>query len=165
MFRYSVVLCLSLAGALCWAQPAPFLHLDQEIALPGVEGRIDHLSADVARQRVFVAALGNGTVESVDIGQGRRAGQINGLKEPQGLVYVPANETVYVASGGDGTVRSYNGRTLQPLKSVALGDDADNLRYDARNGQVLAGYGSGAIALLGLDLARRGDLGLPVHPE
>lgn len=141
------------------------LHFDREIILPGVQGRIDHLSADVAGQRVFLADLGNGTVDAVALDRGERVGQINGLKDPQGIVYVPENRTVYVASGGDGMVRSYDGRTLKPLKSVDLGDDADNLRYDAGRRLVLAGYGSGAIAGLGLDLSRRGDLRLPVHPE
>lgn len=167
MFRYTVFLSLGLAAcsSTAWAQQTPVLRFEREIILPGVQGRIDHLSADVAGRRVFVAALGNGTAEAVDLGLGRRVGQINGLKEPQGVVYVPANGRLYVASGGDGTVRSYDGRTLKPVKSVALGDDADNLRYDARRKELLAGYGSGAIAELGLDLARRGDFHLPAHPE
>jgi hypothetical protein len=161
-----LVLTLTLAaGALSFAQRVSVLHLDREISLPGVEGRIDHLSADIAGQRVFVAALGNGTVEVVDLGQNKRSGEIKGLKEPQGVAYVPASGTIYVASGGDGVIRSYDGRTLKPLKSVALGEDADNLRYDAVHKQILAGYGSGAIAVLGLDLTRRAELRLPVHPE
>jgi hypothetical protein len=48
---------------------------------------------------------------------------------------------------------------------VSLGDDADNLRYDAVHQQLLAGYGKGAIAVLGLDLARRANFPLPAHPE
>ena len=39
------------------------LRLVQTIAMPSVEGRIDHLSADVKGQRVFVAALGNNSLE------------------------------------------------------------------------------------------------------
>ena len=35
------------------------LSLIRTIELPGVEGRIDHLAVEVARQRLFVAALGN----------------------------------------------------------------------------------------------------------
>jgi hypothetical protein len=167
MFRYAFFPFLFIASCLstALAQQGPVLRLEKEIVLASVQGRIDHFSADVAGRRVFVSALGNGTVEVVALDQGRRVGQITGLKGPQGVVYVPANRTVYVASGGDGTVRSYDGRTLKPLKSVDLGDDADNLRYDAGRRMVLAGYGGGAIAELGLDLTRRGDLALPVHPE
>jgi len=167
MSRYATFLYLGLASCSSagWAQPTPALHFEREIILPDVQGRIDHLAADVAGRRVFVAALGNGTAEVVDLGLGRRVGQITGLKGPQGVVYVPANGRLYVASGGDGIVHSYDGRTLKLLKTVDLGDDADNLRYDAKRKLVLAGYGSGAIAQLGLDLARRGDFHLPVHPE
>jgi DNA-binding beta-propeller fold protein YncE len=141
------------------------LRLEREIPLTGVEGRIDHLSADVAGKRVFIAALGNGTVEVVDMAQGKRTGQIKGLKEPQGVAYAPSNGALYVAGGGDGTVRSFDSHTLAPLHGIALGPDADNLRLDAAHGQLLAGYGAGGVAVLGLDLARRANLALPVHPE
>ena len=149
------------------AQPGPAgsLRLEREIPLPGVEGRIDHLAADIAGQRVFVAALGNGTLEIVDLAQGKRIAQIKGLKEPQGVAYAPASGAVYIASGGDGTVRSFDSHTLKPLHDVSLGSDADNLRLDAAHSQLLAGYGSGAIAVLGLDLSRRATFDLPAHPE
>src|SRR5215469_2460648 len=160
--------CLVHVGTLVTAQPpapAGSLHLEREIPLPGVEGRIDHLAADVAGQRVFVAALGNGTVEIVDLDRGTRTGQIKGLKEPQGVAYAPSSGAVYVAGGGDGTVRSFDSHTLRPLHDVMLGQDADNLRLDAAHGQLLAGYGSGAIAVLGLDLSRKANFALPAHPE
>jgi DNA-binding beta-propeller fold protein YncE len=166
MFRMVLLVCCVLgAGEAAHAQTAPPLHLQREIPLPQVAGRIDHLSADVAGGRVFVAALGNGTVEVVDLRLGRRVSRIEGLHEPQGVLYLAANKTLYVADGDDGKVRSFDGRTLQPLKTLSLGEDADDLRYDPVHGEVLAGYGTGGIAMLGLDLVRRADLRLPVHPE
>jgi YVTN family beta-propeller protein len=161
-----VISCLIPACSAMWAQPAPgSLRLDRVIPLPGVEGRIDHLAADIKGQRIFVAALGNGTVEVVDVAQGKRTAQIKGLKEPQGVAYVPSNGAVYVAGGGDGTVRSFDSQTLKPLHDVSLGTDADNLRFDGAHNQLLAGYGSGAIAVLGLDLSKRATFALPAHPE
>jgi len=160
------VFCLMSLCGLAQAQPAPgTLRLEREIPLPGVEGRIDHMAADASGQRVFVAALGNGTLEIVDVAQGKRTAQIKALKEPQGVAYVPESGAVYVAGGGDGTVRSFDSHTLKPLQQVTLGDDADNLRYDAARRQILAGYGKGAIAVLGLDLAKQGEFPLPAHPE
>lgn len=143
----------------------PVLRLEREIALPGVEGRIDHLSADVEGQRIFVAALGNGTVEVVDLREGKRVGEIKGLKEPQGLLYLQFSDALYVASGGDGTVRSYDGRTLAALKSITVGDDADNLRWDHQSDSIMVGYGNGAIALLNQSLTGKVEVRLPVHPE
>ena len=165
--RFALALtCLIPACALSVAQAPPgSLKLEREISLPGVEGRIDHLSADVKGQRLFVSALGNGTLEVVDVAQGHRTAQIKGLKNPQGVVYVASNAAIYVASGGDGTVRSFDSHTLKPLHDVSLGEDADNIRYDKVHDQLLVGFGNGAIAALGLDLSRRANFALPVHPE
>lgn len=168
MMRRNVLLALGLISSCVLAvaqEPPGSLRLEREIPLPGIQGRIDHLAADVAGQRVFVAALGNGTLEVVDVKQGKRTAEIKDLKEPQGVAYVPANGAIYVAGGGDGTVRSFDSQTLKPLHEVNLGEDADNLRYDAARGQLLAGYGKGAIAVLGLDLAKKANFSLPVHPE
>src|ERR1700741_4080359 len=74
-----------------YAQDASPLHLEKEIPLPGVEGRIDHFSVDVLGQRLFVAALENGTVEVVDVRRGERSAEIKGLSEPQGLYYSSQN--------------------------------------------------------------------------
>src|SRR5437762_811158 len=72
-----------------YSQGNPPLKMVQTIPLPGVEGRIDHLSVDLKGQRLFVAALGNNTLEVVDLAQGKRIRSITGLREPQGVVYVP----------------------------------------------------------------------------
>jgi len=42
------------------------LALVRSIDLPRVEGRIDHLAFDAATQRLYIAALGNNTVEVLD---------------------------------------------------------------------------------------------------
>ena len=163
--RNSLLIIAAALGCAVSLAQTPALKLEREIPLPGVEGRIDHLSDDLEGQRVFVAALGNGTIEVVDFRQGQRAGEIKGLKEPQGLLYLPANHALYVATGGDGMVRSYDGRTLALLKSVSVGDDADNLRYDLQRERVLVGYGEGAIASLSRDLTDKVEVKLPAHPE
>ena len=166
MLRSFALALLISACALSFAQQLPgSLRLESEVPLPGVEGRIDHLAADVSGQRVFISALGSGSVQIVDMAQVKRTAEIKGLKEPQGVAYVPSNGAIYVASGGDGTVRSFDSHTLNPLQSVTLGQDADNLRYDVAHNQLLAGYGSGALAVLGLDLSRRANFALPAHPE
>ena len=57
---------LLLGSGAARAQNGP-LRLVQTIPMPGVEGRIDHLAVDLKGQRLFVAALGNNTVEVVDL--------------------------------------------------------------------------------------------------
>ncbi len=60
------------------------LRLTQTVALPKVAGRIDHLTMDVAGERSFVCALGNNTLEVLDLRKGERAHTITGLGSPQG---------------------------------------------------------------------------------
>ena len=42
------------------------LTLVRAVEMPGVKGRIDHLTVDLSSGRLFVAALGNDTVEVID---------------------------------------------------------------------------------------------------
>src|SRR2546428_1623480 len=93
------------------ASDAGPLRLIQTIPLPGVEGRIDHLAVDLAGQRLFVAALGNNTVEVIDLKKGQRLHSVAGFKEPQGIAYLPETNTVAVADGG--------GRVVTPLVGAA----------------------------------------------
>ena len=141
------------------------LELERAIPLPDVSGRIDHLAIDVPHRRLFVAELGNGSVERIDLSSGETH-RIQGLKEPQGLAYLPDRDQLVVASAGDGTVRFFDAGTLAPVGSVSLGNDADNVRLDPKTGHVVIGYGSGALAIL--DPARRavvGTIKLGAHPE
>lgn len=141
-----------LVGALLFGLGVPFavasLTLERTIPLPGVEGRIDHFSVDVPGARLFVAALGNNTVEVVDLKQGRVVRSLTGFAEPQGVVFLPEINRLYVAGGGDGTLRILDGTSFETIKSVSVGDDADNLRSDPSGMQVYVGYGSGALGVL-----------------
>jgi hypothetical protein len=141
------------------------LHLEKEIPLPGVEGRIDHFAADDTGLRLFIAALGNGSVEIVDVQKGQRTAEIKGLKEPQGTFYDTKTNRLYVATGGDGKLRIYDATTLEVHKTVEFGDDADNVRYDRRTGDVWVGYGNGGIGIVNSMGQKVGAVGLGTHPE
>src|SRR5436309_3227469 len=92
---------LLLAVAVLPGRAVEPLKLARTIPLPGVEGRIDHLSVDVLRRRLFVAALGNNTLEVVDLKAGQCIQTIKGLHAPQGVLYVQALNRIYVANGED----------------------------------------------------------------
>jgi len=57
---------------------------------------------DTTGHRVFIAALGNNTVEVVDLPGKARMHTITGLHEPQGVLYIPSLQRLVVANGGDG---------------------------------------------------------------
>lgn len=148
------------------AEPAAPLVLERTIALKGVSGRIDHLAVDLGRKRLFVAELGNGTVDVIDLAARAVIHRIEGLKEPQGVAYAPGADVLAVASAGDGSVRLFRGTELSPAGRIDLGDDADNVRLDTRTGNLVVGYGSGGLAVI--DPAKSSLLSripLPAHPE
>jgi DNA-binding beta-propeller fold protein YncE len=92
--------------------------------------------------------------------------RIFGLKEPQGVGYVPSTDTIYVANAGDGTVHRYRGADFSLLNTLKLGDDADNVRLDRRTNQLIVGYGGGALALIDVvSGTTTAEIRLPGHPE
>jgi DNA-binding beta-propeller fold protein YncE len=145
---------------------APLLHLEDKIVLGDVKGRIDHMALDALRGRLFVAELENKTLGVVDLTARKVVHVIAGLNEPQGVGYEPSSDTLYVANGGDGSVRLYRGGDYAETGRINLGDDADNIRIDHDARRVLIGYGGGGIATI--DPATRtksADFRLPAHPE
>lgn len=147
------------------AQSNEPLRLQKTIPLPDVQGRIDHMSIDVKTHRLFIAALGNNTVEVIDTAQGKRIHSIPGLREPQGVLYLPDVNRLYVANGDDGTLRIFDGSSYELIKSIKLGDDADNVRFDADKKHVYVGYGSGALAVVNEDGTKVAEISLDAHPE
>jgi DNA-binding beta-propeller fold protein YncE len=147
------------------AQDGPPLVLKTTIPLPRVEGRIDHFSADVKGHRVFMSALGNHTVEVLDTQTFQRLKSIPGFDEPQGVLFDGASNRLFVASAGDGTVKVFDAASFSPLAPIKLGDDADNVRFDFARGNIVVGYGSGALAILKADGTKSGEIKLDAHPE
>jgi DNA-binding beta-propeller fold protein YncE len=142
------------------------LKLVRTIPLPGVEGRIDHLAVDLVKRRLFVAALGNNTVEVVDLNYGQRIRSLKSLHEPQGVLFVASLDRIYVANSADGKVRIFEGTSFRPLQTIDFSDDADNIRYDADAGHAYIGYGSGALGIVDVATnAKVGNIKLDGHPE
>src|SRR6266545_3076588 len=112
------------------------LQLEAKIPLGDVNGRIDHMAVDLARQRLFVAELGNDSVGVIDPKDRKVVHTITGLKEPQGVGYVPSTDTLYVANAGDGSVRLFQGTDYAAAGQIDLGDDADNIRVDSAANRV-----------------------------
>jgi DNA-binding beta-propeller fold protein YncE len=148
------------------ARTAEPLSLETRISLPRVSGRIDHLAVDVAAGRLFIAELGNGTVDVVDLERRQPTARISGLKEPQGVGWASRAGVLIIANGGDGSVRLFDGKSLAPIGSVALGSDADNVRIDPKTGTAIVGYGDGGLAVIDPERrARIAEVKLRAHPE
>ena len=161
------------------AQEPPALTPKNPIPLTKVEGRMDHLGVDVKGRRLFATAFDNHTLEVIDLKTGRQVRTIRDLDEPQGSYYDAATNRLFVACGGDGTVKIFDGITFQLLQTVTLGLDADNVRYDARSKHIVVGYGGekflagkvtrpgggGALAILDSTGKKTREIAMDAHPE
>ena len=165
-FAIATILPLVAAPSPAQTLEMPAFNLESKITLGNVKGRIDHMALDQLGGRLFVAELENNTVGVVDLTARKVIHVITGLTEPQGVGYEPSTDTLYVANGGDGSVRFYRGADYAETGRIDLGDDADNVRIDPNAKRVFIGYGGGAIATI--DPAARtkvADFALPAHPE
>jgi DNA-binding beta-propeller fold protein YncE len=164
-----LVFCLTVLGppfALPSRAAEPPLVLERTIVLHDVRGRIDHMAIDLARKRLLVAELGNDSVDVIDLAAGVVAQRITGLREPQGVGYAERADVILVANAKDGSVRLFNAADFSPAGSVALGEDADNVRIDPRNGLAVVGYGNGGLAVIDPSShAKIAEIRLPAHPE
>jgi DNA-binding beta-propeller fold protein YncE len=142
------------------------LKLEQTIPLAGVEGRIDHFDLDAAGERLFVCALGNNSVEVLDLRKGQRVHSVSGLGAPQGLAYLPAQDWLLVANDKGGQCQIYDAKSWQLIGTVDLQDDADNVRYDNATKEIFVGFGDGGIAVINAaDGKRTRTIKLEAHPE
>jgi YVTN family beta-propeller protein len=146
--------------------PRPLV-LTEAIPLEGVKGRIDHFAS--ANRQLFVAALGNNTVEVIDISARTVVHTIMGIPNPQGVAYSPETNKLF-ASSSKGKLYIYDGTSFDLLKEIDFHGDVDNLRYDATNKRVYVGYGedeTGAIATVDAATNERleEEYKLGAHPE
>jgi DNA-binding beta-propeller fold protein YncE len=142
------------------------LTLESKIPLGDIRGRLDHMAVDLHRQRLFVAELENDSVGVIDFERREIVHMITDVKRPQGLAYVPAADTLFVANGGDGSLRMFEGAQYRALEPIHVGDDADNLRFDPESNLIYVAYGEGALGIVDVASRRKiRDLALTAHPE
>jgi DNA-binding beta-propeller fold protein YncE len=142
------------------------IKLAQTIPLPGVEGRIDHFAFDAAAERLFVCALGNNSVEVLDLRKGEQIHSITGLGAPQGVAYMPELDRILVANDDGGVCKIYDGKSFQQIGELNFKDDADNVRYDEAAKKIYVGFGSGGIGIVNAaDGKQIGSVKLSAHPE
>lgn len=159
----SVVLC----GFLISARADDALKLIATVPLPGVTGRFDHFAIDTEGQRLFVAALGNNTLEIISVSNKSRITTIPGLRKPTGAVFLHDKNQFGVAAGADGVFKIFSGADYKLIATIDSLDDADNVRLDPKNKEtIFVGYGDGALAIIDAKTWKKiGDIKIAGHPE
>src|SRR5919198_1651708 len=148
--------------------------LTQTIAIPNVNGRIDHMAIDIKGQKLFVAELENNSLDVVDLKAAKRIHSISNnnynnrlLNEPQAVVFIPELNRIFVSNGQDGTVDVFDAKSFGFIKKIKLpSDDADNMRYDPSSKLVYVGYGEGSLGIINAtNYNIIGNIRLSGHPE
>ena len=165
LLYHSLAMLLTLQPIFASAQSSAPLSLAQTLPLPDVRGRIDHLAVDVEGERLFVAALGNDSVEVIDLRTAQRAQQLGDLQEPQGVAFVGKTGQLFVANGRGGRVDVFSGKPLVRVTRVDGLADADNLRYDAAGDKLYVGYGSALAVIEPMTGKLASRIELAAHPE
>jgi len=170
-----IVMLLSLCSGLSFHCASPVeknfmeknvLTLTAQTPMPNVSGRIDHIAYDSGNHLAFVAALGNNTIEIVNIDTKQVVYSIKGLHEPQGVAFIPALQRLVVANGNNGACIFFDSKNYTQLGSIDLKDDGDNIRLDAAANLLYVGYGSGGIAIIdATSMKQIASIPLDGHPE
>ena len=132
------------------AEPvATLLNLCQTISLPLVKGGFDLMAVDLAGQRLFLNAEDNNTTEVIDLAAGKLTHTITDVTEPKWPVYRPELHRLYIANG-NGNVRVLDADSYATQRTIAFKEKANNLRFDAKTGELFVGVGKkfGAIGVV-----------------
>jgi DNA-binding beta-propeller fold protein YncE len=166
---FSTITLLTIAAFITlsckFSEQKPVLKAEQTIPMPGVKGRIDHMQFDAAGQRIFICALGNGSVEILDLKKNNVASSIKNLQSPQGILFFPQLKKIFVACGGDGFVRVFDSEKFNEVDSVYVGNDVDNMRFDSLQQKIYVASDVGMTILNLADLKILKLIELDGHPE
>jgi len=153
---FAILLTLFLAlvskaqGQESTGQQLPMMHMSgilgliETIPLPG-DGYMDHLTADVKGQRLFISGEAAKSLIAVDLRAGKVIHETKGLSAmPKKPFYLPESNEVWVTLT-DSTIVAIIGTTYEVTKTVKLsgyGDPnrgADNAAYDPATHLIYAG--------------------------
>ncbi len=167
LFFFHASATLTKAQETLTTEPVRPMVLTEAIPLEGVKGRFDHFAT--SGKLLFVSALGNNTVEVIGISSRTLEHTITGVPNPQGVVYAPEVNKLYVASN-KGKLYIYDGTSFELISSIDFQGDVDNLRYDPAKKRIYVGFGDdeqAAIGTVDINTNQRLDetYKLGAHPE
>jgi DNA-binding beta-propeller fold protein YncE len=144
------------------------LVFDSAITLGKVQGGFDLMAVDLERQRLFVSAEDNHTVEVVDLKARKPLASIPNQNEPKWVVYRPDENVLYVATGKDGRVTGLDATTYKVKHTFQFKEKCNNLRYDPSARELYVGVGNtfGSLGIIDLKTHRiTGEIGLADYPK
>ncbi len=137
----------------------------KDVTVANIEGVVQHMAADIKGNRIFLAATGNNTIEIFDSQTLQHLGSIQGLSQPQDVIFLPESEHLLVSNAADGTLRTYDTKTLKMIDSKPMGGDANRIQVTPNGKFIIVGWGVGGLAIVDTQSGHRSDVQLKSHPE
>jgi DNA-binding beta-propeller fold protein YncE len=114
------------------AQEKAHLKLLHTTPLPELhDGDFDHLTADVAGNRLFVTAEENSKVLVFDLKTNKLIHTIDDVKAPHSMLYRADLKKLFVVDSDLGEVKIYETDSYKPAGSIKVREGADASGYDA----------------------------------
>lgn len=105
-------------------------------------GDFDHFAVDLKRDRLFVSAEKQQTIEVFNLKTGEHIQTGSGVvKTPHTLAFVPDKNELFVADGGDGSCLVLDGTDLHLIKRIPLEAGPDAGIYDPQTRIFYVGNG------------------------
>lgn len=124
---FAIALAFSIVAT---AQTGP-LKLVGKIPLEALpDGDFDHFGKDASRNRLFLTAEANGTVEVFDAKSNKHIYTIKGLKSPHALIYRSDIDRLFVVDGDASEIKVYDGTDYNLVGHISVSIDADSMAYD-----------------------------------
>lgn len=107
----------------------------QDLVLPGGATRLDYQSIDPAAHRLYIAHMGDGAVDAVDLGTAAVAGTVPATASVHGVMVAANRHTLLAAASGTSEVVLIDTRTLKETGRLKSGDLPDGIAYDPVDGK------------------------------
>src|SRR5437588_445142 len=107
-------------------RPLP-LELIRDVPLPGGPTRFDYQSLDSSSERLYIAHLGAGSVDVIDLQADKVIGVIEGLPSVHGVIAVPERHLVLATVTGEKQLAIIDDRTLAIRARVPAGEYPNGL--------------------------------------
>lgn len=111
------------------------LQLVQDLPLPGGATRLDYQSIDPTARRLYIAHMGDGTVDAVDLDKPAVVGRVPGTASVHGVIAAPDRHLLLAGASGTNEVALIDTNTLKETGRVKSGDLPDGIAYDPVHGK------------------------------
>jgi hypothetical protein len=152
--RYLAILTSLVVITAAAATVAPPAYSDEPLVLLGrtnlsahYDGDVDHLYADIAANKLFMAAEDHGTVEVFNLATGRHLTTLDGFSTPHAFFLVPGTHRLIVTQDGKEGSVVMDDRNYRVLGHIKLEPGADTEYYDASSRHLFIVTGGGDVHL------------------